>query len=149
MADPGRAALTPRSVADKDAPEMPMPAKLLHVEDDLDIQMIARMVLVDLGGFDVLQCASGAEAVEKAEAFAPDMLLLDYMMPEMNGLATLRALREIPALRQVPAAFMTAKVLDLSQSELEALGVVGILSKPFDPVSLPEQIGRLWQKAAG
>ena len=87
--------------------------------------------------------------MEKAEAFAPDMLLLDYMMPEMNGLATLRALREIPALRQVPAAFMTAKVLDLSQSELEALGVVGILSKPFDPVSLPEQIGRLWQKAAG
>lgn len=128
---------------------MPTPAKILHVEDDLDIQMIARMVLVDLGGYDVLQCASGLEAIEKAASFAPDMMVLDYMMPEMNGLATLRALREIPALQLVPAAFMTAKMLDLHPTELADLGVVGIISKPFDPVSLPDQINRLWQKAKG
>lgn len=126
---------------------MPTPAKILHVEDDPDIQLIAHMVLVDLGGYDVLQCASGAEAVEKAESFAPDMMVLDYMMPGMNGLVTLRALREIPTLQKVPAAFMTAKILDLHPSELADLGVVGIISKPFDPVSLPDQISRLWQKA--
>ena len=75
---------------------MQSPARLLHVEDDEDILMIARMVLVDLGGYDLMQCASGAEAVEKAADFGPDMMILDYMMPGMNGLATLRALRGLP-----------------------------------------------------
>lgn len=121
---------------------MPGSVKLLHVEDDEDIQMIARMVLVDLGGFEVLQCASGAEAIAKAEAFSPDILILDYMMPEMNGLATLRALRGLPGLGSVPAVFMTAKQLSVSAEEMAGLGVVGVISKPFDPVSLPEQVNR-------
>lgn len=128
---------------------MPGPAKILHVEDDEDILMIARMVLVDLGGYDLLQCASGAEAVEKAESFGPDMLILDFMMPEMNGLVTLRALRGLPGLADIPAAFMTAKVLDVPPDEMKALGVVGVIAKPFDPVSLPAQVNKLWQSAKG
>lgn len=121
---------------------MPVPRKLLHVEDDEDIQLIARMVLVDLGGFEVLQCASGAEAVDKAAAFAPDLLLLDFMMPGMNGMATLKALRRLPGLGGVPAVFMTAKTLAVSDEDMAANGVVGVIGKPFDPVSLPEQISR-------
>lgn len=128
---------------------MPSPAKLLHVEDDEDILMIARMVLVDLGGYDLLQCASGVEAIEKAVSFAPDMMILDYMMPGMNGLATLRALRGLPGLAEIPAAFMTAKVLDVSPDEMKSLGVVGVIPKPFDPVSLPAQINKLWLAAKG
>ncbi|MBC2835669.1 response regulator [Paragemmobacter straminiformis] len=128
---------------------MQSPAKLLHVEDDEDILMIARMVLVDLGGYDLMQCASGAEAVEKAADFGPDMMILDYMMPGMNGLATLRALRGLPGLADVPAAFMTAKVLDVPPDELKSLGVVGVIPKPFDPVSLPAQVNKLWLAAKG
>lgn len=104
--------------------------------------MIARMVLVDLGGFEVLQCASGAEAVAKAEAFCPDMLILDFMMPGMNGLATLQALRGLPGLATIPAVFMTAKQLTVTAKEMADLGVVGVIGKPFDPVSLPEQVNR-------
>lgn len=121
---------------------MPVSKRLLHVEDDEDIQMIARMVLVDLGGFEVLQCASGAEAVEKAAAFGPDLLLLDFMMPGMNGLATLKALRGLPGLGAVPAVFMTAKTLAVSPEDMAANGVVGVIGKPFDPVSLPAEISR-------
>ncbi|AWB48381.1 hypothetical protein HYN69_07495 [Gemmobacter aquarius] len=121
---------------------MPVSKRLLHVEDDEDIQMIARLVLVDLGGFEVLQCASGAEAVDKAAAFGPDLLLLDFMMPGMNGMATLKALRGIPGLGGVPAVFMTAKTLAVSDEDMAANGVVGVIGKPFDPVSLPAEISR-------
>lgn len=124
---------------------MPVSKRLLHVEDDEDIQMIARMALVDLGGFDLLQCASGAEAVAQAAAFAPDLLLLDYMMPGMNGMATLQALRRLPGLAGVPAVFMTAKTLAVTPDEMAANVVVGVIGKPFDPVSLPDRIGRFLQ----
>ncbi len=123
---------------------MPVPKRLLHVEDDEDILMIARMVLVDLGGFEVLQCASGAEAIEKASGFSPDLMILDYMMPAMNGMATLKALRGLPGLEAVPAVFMTAKTLSDTEAELKAAGVVGVIGKPFDPVSLPAQISRFF-----
>ncbi|NBE06119.1 response regulator [Paragemmobacter ruber] len=119
--------------------------RILHVEDDEDILMIARLALADLGGFEVLQCSSGAQAVVQAAAFAPDLLLLDYMMPEMNGLQTLQALREQPELAQTPAIFMTAKAMDTVEAEFGGLGVLGRITKPFDPVSLPADIRRIWK----
>lgn len=129
---------------------MPTPPKVLHVEDDEDIRLIARMVLADLGGYEVMQCASGAEAVTVAAAFAPDLLLLDFMMPEMNGLTTLQALRGVPGLAEVPAVFMTAKALAVPAEDMAALGVVGVIAKPFDPVTLPGQVaGFLAAGAAG
>ena len=118
--------------------------RILHVEDDEDILMIARLALADLGGFEVMQCASGAEAIEKAAAFGPDLLLLDYMMPQMNGMQTLQALRERPATAQVPAIFMTAKAMETIEGDMEGLGVLGRINKPFDPVTLPSDIRRYW-----
>lgn len=106
--------------------------------------MIARLALADLGGFDVLQCMSGPEAVAKGAAFAPDLLLLDFMMPEMNGLQTLQALRLQAPLAAVPAIFMTAKQIEVSQAEFDGLGVLGKIGKPFDPVALSNDILRLW-----
>ena len=121
--------------------------RILQVEDDEDILFIARMVLADLGGYELLQCASGPEALEKAADFAPDVLLLDYMMPGMNGLAALTALREIDTIAHVPAIFMTAKSLELAQDAATGLGVIGVITKPFDPVTLPDEIARLLAQA--
>jgi CheY-like chemotaxis protein len=120
--------------------------RILHVEDDEDILMIARLALADLGGFEVLQCASGPEALEKAEGFAPDLFLLDYMMPGMNGMQTLEALRTLSPLSDTPAIFMTAKAMEMIEGEMEAKGVLGKITKPFDPVTLPEEIRRFWAK---
>jgi len=118
--------------------------RILHVEDDEDILMIARLALADLGGFEVLQCASGAEALEKASDFGPDLLLLDYMMPGMNGLQTLQALRRQDRLAQVPALFMTAKAMDAVEGDMAEMGVLGRITKPFDPVTLPAEIRKFW-----
>jgi DNA-binding response OmpR family regulator len=118
--------------------------RILHVEDDEDILMIARLALADLGGFEVMQCSSGAQAVSEAAAFAPDLFLLDYMMPEMNGMQTLKALREKPEFAKTPAIFMTAKAMDMVEAEFAGMGVLGRITKPFDPVSLPADIRRIW-----
>lgn len=126
---------------------MPSAPRLLHVEDDLDIQMIVQMALVDLGGYEVMHCLSGAEAVARAAAFAPDLMILDFMMPGMNGLATLQALRGLPGLDAVPAVFMTAKPLDVASDEMSGLGVIGVISKPFDPVALPGQVAGFLAKS--
>ena len=119
-------------------------SRILHVEDDEDILMIARLALADLGGFEVMQCSSGNEAIAKAREFEPDLLLLDYMMPEMNGMQTLQALRQIAELSQTPAIFMTAKAMENIEGEMSGMGVLGRITKPFDPVTLPNEIRRFW-----
>lgn len=122
--------------------------RILHVEDDDDITQLVRLSLETLGGFDLLQCASGREALERAAAYGPDLIVIDYMMPDMNGPATLRALRENPVLRDVPAIFMTAR--DMPESEAGELGavVLGTIAKPFDAMALPDQVRAMWQRHA-
>ncbi|MEQ6916374.1 response regulator [Halomonas aquatica] len=122
--------------------------RILCVEDDPDIQAVARLALQALGGFEVKLCSSGSEALEKAGAFAPDMILLDVMMPGMDGPDTLAALRQEPALAQVPVAFMTARVQRDDISHYLALGACGVIAKPFDPMTLPSQVKALWQEAS-
>ncbi|MCX7566485.1 response regulator [Sulfitobacter sp. F26169L] len=114
--------------------------KLLHVEDDADIREIALMALELSGEFDVLQCGSGQEAVAKAAAFAPDVFLLDMMMPGMTGREALDHMRKDPLLENVPAIFMTARAQHFEIEELLKNGAVEVIAKPFDPMALPEQI---------
>ena len=85
--------------------------KILYVEDEADIQKIAKLALETVGGFEVMICGSGAEALEKAPAFAPDILLLNVMMPGMNGPDTLVELMKIETLKDTPSIFLTAKAL--------------------------------------
>ena len=120
------------------------PNRILHVEDDEDILMIARLALADLGGFDLLQCSSGAEALARAADVAPDLVLLAYLLPEMTGMQTLVALRGLPATARVPAIFMTAKAMETIEGDMAGLGVLGRITKPFDPVTLPADIRRYW-----
>ncbi|KPA21872.1 Phosphate regulon transcriptional regulatory protein PhoB [Shimia sp. SK013] len=122
--------------------------KILHVEDDPDIREIAYLALAELGGFEVLQCASGMEAIEKAEAFLPDVFLLDMMMPGMTGVETIVAIRAQTSLVEVPAIFMTSKnIATEHQDEIRTLAV-GAIQKPFDPVALPDQIRSMVAKSA-
>ena len=88
--------------------------KILYVEDDTDIQAVAQMALEMVGGFDVKICSSGREAIAEAGGFAPDLMILDVMMPGMDGPQTLGALHEIAGLETTPAVFMTAKACRLT-----------------------------------
>ena len=118
--------------------------RILCVEDEPDIQAIARMALERVGGFQVHVCASGEQALREAPDFAPDMILLDVMMPGMDGPGTLAALRALPGLAAVPVAFMTAKVQPHEVAHYKSLGALDVIAKPFDPMALAAQVRQIW-----
>jgi two-component system, OmpR family, response regulator len=120
--------------------------RILYVEDDADIQAIAVMVLEAISGFTLEACSSGNEALDKAVAFAPDLILLDVMMPGIDGLETYTALRRFPSLGHTPVVFMTAKVQPQEVQGYLALGAVGVIAKPFDPMTLADQLRAIWAK---
>lgn len=118
--------------------------RILCVEDEPDIQAVARMALELVGGFQVRVCSSGEQALREAQAFAPDMILLDVMMPGMDGPGTLAALRGLSGLDAVPVAFMTAKVQPHEVAHYKSLGALGVIAKPFDPMALASQVRQIW-----
>jgi two-component system OmpR family response regulator len=125
-----------------------MTRKLQHVlcvDDEADILEVAEMSLATVGDFTVTCLHSGAEAVAKAETIAPDIILLDVMMPEMDGTATLKALQQNPALASVPVVFMTARVQTADVTRYLQQGAIGVIAKPFDPMLLSAQLTELWE----
>lgn len=119
--------------------------KILLVEDDPDIQLITRLSLEVGGGYEVQVCASGAEAVESVQDSAPDLILLDMMMPGMDGLATMDALRKRPETAATPLVFFTANTQEQVKQNLIRRGALGVIVKPVEPNFLVEQIRALWQ----
>ena len=119
--------------------------RVMYVEDEPDIQAVAKLALELVGGFTVKVCSSGEEALREAEAFAPEMILLDVMMPGMDGPTTLQALRALPALATVPVAFMTAKVQPAEVAHYKTLGARDVIPKPFDPMPLASQVRAIWE----
>ena len=121
-------------------------SRILYVEDDPDIQAIAMMVLESIHGFTMEACSSGADALAKAVPFKPDLILLDVMMPGMDGPETLKNLRKFPVLVDVPVIFMTAKVQPQEVQGYLNLGALGVIAKPFDPMTLAQQLTSIWEK---
>ena len=121
-------------------------SKILYVEDEPDIQAIARLAMEVVGKFKVEICSSGPEALEKAEAFDPDLFLLDVMRPEMDGPTTLLELRKLPKFEATPAMFLTAKVMPEEIERFMSLGALDVIPKPFDPMTLAAQIQVIWDK---
>lgn len=123
--------------------------RILLVEDEKDIQIVARLALEDIGGFKVLVCNSGQEALREAPAFAPDLILLDVLMPDLDGLATLEALRRLPAMAEIPVIFLTARARRQDVAEYRHAGALDVILKPFDPLTLAEQIRGVWAARCG
>lgn len=121
--------------------------RILYVEDEADIQVVARLALEAVGGFTVDIASRGEDALTRVAEFQPDLLLLDVMMPGMDGPATLRALRALPAAAKLPAIFMTARVQPSEVAELIAEGAIGVIAKPFDPMTLAASIKKMWEAA--
>ncbi|TYT74412.1 response regulator [Desulfobotulus mexicanus] len=119
--------------------------RIAYVEDETDIQEVAKMALELVGGFSVAVFSSGHEAVDKMAAFSPQLILLDVMMPGLDGPATLIRLREQESLKDVPAVFMTAKVQTHEVARYKELGAVSVIAKPFDPMTLADQLKGIWE----
>jgi CheY-like chemotaxis protein len=123
--------------------------RILYVEDEPDIQAVAKLALEMVGGFTVRICSSGQQALREAADFAPDMILLDVMMPGLDGPTTLKSMREQEPLRDVPVAFMTAKVQPGEVSHYKSLGALDVIAKPFDPMTLSGRITEIWNSRNG
>ena len=120
--------------------------RILHVEDEDDIRTIAKLTLEALGGFEVESCESGSQAIARVAAFNPDLILLDVMMPGMDGPMTLAELRKLPATAHTPVVFMTAKAQPHEIAKFRELGAIDIVTKPFDPQALCENLDAIWRR---
>lgn len=128
---------------------MPELQRILHVEDDPSIQAVAKVALEAVGGFQVLSCSSGQAALDQLVAFAPDFILLDVMMPDMDGPQTLAHIAQLIDIEQVPVAFMTAKVQPAEIANYRSLGARDVIIKPFDPMQLAAQVRKIWSQSHG
>lgn len=118
---------------------------ILLVEDDPDIQVVGRLALETVGGFSVRVCGNGREALAALAAELPDLVLMDVMMPELDGPATLAALRADSRTAAIPVVFLTASVDPLSVQTLARQGAMAVLPKPFDPMGLHLTLKEMWE----
>jgi CheY-like chemotaxis protein len=123
---------------------MPALSRIMYVDDDPDLRAIAEISLRDLGGFTVELCGSGEEALQKAEKFKPQIILLDVMMPGMDGIETFKRLHNQHPTENTPIVFVSAKVQSHEVHAYLALGAAGVIPKPYDPLQLGDQAQRLW-----
>ena len=121
--------------------------KVLIIDDDPDIRLIVRVSL-SRRGFVVAEASSGPDGLRSARDDRPDVIVLDVMMPEMDGPATLEALLADPAIAGVPVVFLTAKAMRSEIDRLRALGAAGVLLKPFDPLSLAGELEAVLRQRA-
>jgi CheY-like chemotaxis protein len=117
--------------------------RVLVVDDDEDVRRLAVMSLAKVGGHEVTSVASGEECLAALRGELPDVVILDVMMPTMDGPATLERIRDDRHAHAVPVVFLTAGVVESDMDRLRALPVRGVLQKPFDPLTLPADVASL------
>ncbi len=115
-------------------------AKIMHVEDDESIRVIVEMALVDISGFTLLSCGSGSDAIVQVDDFQPDLIVLDAMMPGMDGLQTLVEIRKKALCKFIPVVFMTARIQQAEKQQYLDAGAIAVIEKPFDATSLGDQL---------
>lgn len=123
--------------------------RIAYVEDEPDIRAVAELSLTMVGGFELNVSEDGEQAIRNIPAFAPDLILLDVMMPGMTGPELFGQIKKIPGISKTPVIFMTAKALRHEVDHYRELGAVGVIPKPFDPMTLPAQVQQLWDTVDG
>ena len=126
-------------------PERPL-ERICYVEDDEDIQRIVRMSLERVGRMKVEIVTDPHTAIATILAFRPDLVMLDWMMPGMDGPTLYREMKKLPEVAGLPVVFITAKAGQRDLDELKTLGAAGTISKPFSPKDLPDQLRAIWRK---
>jgi len=120
-----------------------MTKRVLVIDDEDDIREVAQLSLEAVAGWEVFGASSGSEGLRAAAAHEPDAILLDVMMPEMDGPSTFRALQAQESTASIPVILLTAKVQASDRSRFQGLGVAGVLTKPFDPMDLSRQVSEV------
>ena len=126
-------------------PDRPL-NRICYVEDDEDIQRIVRMSLERVGKMTVEVVSDPTAAIAAMTAFKPDLVMLDWMMPGMDGPTLFKKMKTVPEVSALPVVFITAKATSRDMEELMSLGAAGTISKPFSPKDLPDQLRAIWAK---
>ncbi len=121
--------------------------RILYAEDQIDIQLVATLALETVGDFTLKTCDSGVEAIAAINDFQPQLLLFDVMMPDMDGPSALIKIREMADYKNTPAIFMTAKVQGNEVQSYLDMGALAVIAKPFDPMTLADEIQEIWQRS--
>jgi len=122
--------------------------QILVIDDEDDIRKLTQTCLEIMGGWQVLTARSGNEGLLLAEANQPDAILLDVMMPDMDGPTTFQKLHANPATKHIPVILLTAKERSADQNQLAALGVTGVIKKPFNPLKIADQVAEALRLSA-
>jgi two-component system, OmpR family, response regulator len=120
--------------------------RVCYVEDDEDIQRIVRMSLERIGKMTVSVVSDPTKAIDAMLAFKPDLVMLDWMMPSIDGPTLFKQMKARPETSALPVVFITAKAAQRDLDELKSLGAAGTISKPFSPKDLPDQLRAIWAK---
>lgn len=120
--------------------------RILYAEDEDDIRQLVEMALVKLAGLTVKSCSNGREVLDCLQDFKPQLVLLDAIMPTLDGPDTLRALRDNPECATLPVVFMTAKARQEDLQYFIDLGASAVITKPFDPLSLSDRLQEIWER---
>lgn len=120
--------------------------KILYVEDDPSIQAVVKVSLVNIGKFTIETCWNGKEALEQIDDFMPDLILSDVMMPEMDGVTMLKILKSNPKYSHIPLVFISARAQKNEVEEYLMFGAAYVLTKPFDPLALPNDLKSIWER---
>jgi two-component system OmpR family response regulator len=129
--------------------KIPPLKKIILVDDEPDIRTVTKMALENMGNFTVQAFGSGKELIKQADSISVDLILLDVMMPEMDGMSVLLNLRKNPHTTKVPIIFMTASVSNQDIVKYKNSGALDVIAKPFDPMTLSERINRIWMENYG
>jgi two-component system, OmpR family, response regulator len=123
--------------------------KIILVEDEPDIQTVAKIALEAMGKFTIQIFASGSQIIQQADSLSADLILMDMMMPDMDGISVLEKLRSIPHTAKIPVIFMTAKVSQPEIITYKKIGAIGVIAKPFDPMTLADTVKKIWRENYG
>ena len=124
-------------------PSRPL-TRICYVEDDEDIQRIVRMSLERVGKMTVAVVSDPTQAIATINEFRPDLVMLDWMMPVMDGPTLFKQMKQRPETSSLPVVFITAKASQRDLDDLKQLGAAGTISKPFSPKELPDQLRAIW-----
>lgn len=126
---------------------MPELKHIVCIDDEPDILELVTLTLETVGGYKVTAFPSGKTAIDSIEGVDPDLIIIDSMMPDLSGIDTLNKLRKKTKLASTPFIFMTARVQQKEQEECLKAGAIAVIPKPFDPMTLPDQVQAIWNKA--
>lgn len=120
--------------------------KILYAEDEPDVQTVVELTIQTMSDYQIKVCDNGRKLLECVEEYNPDLILLDVMMPEMDGPTTFKNLQLNDSTKNIPVIFMTAKAQVHEVETFKETGVLGVITKPFDPMNLCDEIQEIWSR---